>query len=237
MWLQLYAKKHNDVGLMVEVMKLLKRNDLPYQSGTADIVFRYIIDHKRCFVLFAFPYSSYSKNFYTTMLIGWTLISEISSSYGLVGWGCDKFQVSTFNFGMVGIYPNQYNCLRIKLCAAKQLRKAVCAFCGQCITELHYWLPTHRTRVMISSTRKHFLVHKYVYMACFHVLSCLASPYEVFCLLKFVNHSPQLMCNGCPVHKIWWTSIALVCFVFNKVLILSLSWLIAAFVTIQITGN
>lgn len=95
MWLQLYAKKHNDVGLMVEVMKLLKRNDLPYQSGTADIVFRYIIDHKRCFVLFAFPYSSYSKNFYTTMLIGWTLISEISSSYGLVGWGCDKFQVST----------------------------------------------------------------------------------------------------------------------------------------------
>ncbi|RVX22095.1 hypothetical protein CK203_001488 [Vitis vinifera] len=38
--LLLYAKKHNDVGLMVEVMKLLKRNDLPYQSGTADIVFR-----------------------------------------------------------------------------------------------------------------------------------------------------------------------------------------------------
>ncbi|RVW55694.1 hypothetical protein CK203_085198 [Vitis vinifera] len=37
--LLLYAKKHNDVGLMVEVMKLLKRNDLPYQSGTADIVF------------------------------------------------------------------------------------------------------------------------------------------------------------------------------------------------------
>lgn len=34
-----YAKEHNDAVLLVEVMKLLKKNDLPYQPGTADIVF------------------------------------------------------------------------------------------------------------------------------------------------------------------------------------------------------
>ncbi|CAI8610569.1 unnamed protein product [Vicia faba] len=34
-----YAKNHNDTNLLVEVMKLLKRNDLPLQPGTADIVF------------------------------------------------------------------------------------------------------------------------------------------------------------------------------------------------------
>ncbi|KAK7363628.1 hypothetical protein VNO77_05777 [Canavalia gladiata] len=37
--LLLYAKNHNDTKLLVEVMKLLKRNDLPLQPGTADIVF------------------------------------------------------------------------------------------------------------------------------------------------------------------------------------------------------
>ncbi|KAI5390079.1 Tetraspanin-8 [Lathyrus oleraceus] len=37
--LQTYAKNHNDTNLLVEVMKLLKRNDLPLQPGTTDIVF------------------------------------------------------------------------------------------------------------------------------------------------------------------------------------------------------
>ncbi|TKY54116.1 hypothetical protein E2542_SST18522 [Spatholobus suberectus] len=37
--LLLYAKNQNDTKLLVEVMKLLKRNDLPLQPGTADIVF------------------------------------------------------------------------------------------------------------------------------------------------------------------------------------------------------
>ncbi|KAJ1443565.1 Tetratricopeptide-like helical domain superfamily [Sesbania bispinosa] len=37
--LLMYAKNHNDTKLLVEVMKLLKRNDLPLQPGTADIVF------------------------------------------------------------------------------------------------------------------------------------------------------------------------------------------------------
>ncbi|KAM0017073.1 hypothetical protein Hdeb2414_s0028g00703881 [Helianthus debilis subsp. tardiflorus] len=35
----LHAKQHNDVNLMVDVMKLLKANDVPLQPGTADIVF------------------------------------------------------------------------------------------------------------------------------------------------------------------------------------------------------
>lgn len=39
--LQLYAKEHKDVDLMVDVMKLLKANDVPLQPGTADIVFRW----------------------------------------------------------------------------------------------------------------------------------------------------------------------------------------------------
>ncbi|KAK4779850.1 hypothetical protein SAY87_015956 [Trapa incisa] len=34
-----HAKLHNDATLMDEVMKLVKRNDLPLQPGTADIVF------------------------------------------------------------------------------------------------------------------------------------------------------------------------------------------------------
>lgn len=38
---QLHAKKHHDADLMEGIMKLVKRNDLPLQAGTADIVFRY----------------------------------------------------------------------------------------------------------------------------------------------------------------------------------------------------
>ncbi|XVF28402.1 hypothetical protein REPUB_Repub15cG0026400 [Reevesia pubescens] len=38
--LLLYAKVHDDAKLMVEIMKLLKRNNVPLQAGTADIVFR-----------------------------------------------------------------------------------------------------------------------------------------------------------------------------------------------------
>lgn len=38
--LQSYAKEHNDVSFMVEVMKLLKKNHIPLQPSTADIVFR-----------------------------------------------------------------------------------------------------------------------------------------------------------------------------------------------------
>ncbi|XP_058076237.1 uncharacterized protein LOC131224839 isoform X2 [Magnolia sinica] len=34
-----YAKEHNDFKLMVEIMQLLKKNSLPLQPGTADIVF------------------------------------------------------------------------------------------------------------------------------------------------------------------------------------------------------
>jgi hypothetical protein len=41
--LQLYAKHHNDVKLMVEVMKLLERNHIPLQPSTADLVSRCII--------------------------------------------------------------------------------------------------------------------------------------------------------------------------------------------------
>ncbi|XP_024026976.1 uncharacterized protein LOC21391840 isoform X2 [Morus notabilis] len=37
--LLLYAKDRNDTKLMVEIMDLLKKNDLPLQPGTADIVF------------------------------------------------------------------------------------------------------------------------------------------------------------------------------------------------------
>ncbi|KAL6526523.1 hypothetical protein OROGR_015613 [Orobanche gracilis] len=37
--LLLHAKQHNDVKLMVKIMKLVKINDLPLQPGTADIVF------------------------------------------------------------------------------------------------------------------------------------------------------------------------------------------------------
>ncbi|KAG8375308.1 hypothetical protein BUALT_Bualt10G0086800 [Buddleja alternifolia] len=37
--LLLHAKQHNDVNLMIEVMKLVKKNELPLQPGTADIIF------------------------------------------------------------------------------------------------------------------------------------------------------------------------------------------------------
>ncbi|XP_058084114.1 uncharacterized protein LOC131231826 [Magnolia sinica] len=38
-YLLLHAKEHNNTKLMVGIMKLLKRNSLPLQPGTADIVF------------------------------------------------------------------------------------------------------------------------------------------------------------------------------------------------------
>lgn len=39
-WLQMYAKQHNDVNLMVDIMRLVQKNDLPLQPGTADLVLR-----------------------------------------------------------------------------------------------------------------------------------------------------------------------------------------------------
>ncbi|KAB1214048.1 hypothetical protein CJ030_MR5G017311 [Morella rubra] len=56
--LLLYAKNHNDGELMVEVMKLLKRNDLPLQPGTADIVFSICYNTDNWQLM-----SKYSKNF------------------------------------------------------------------------------------------------------------------------------------------------------------------------------
>ncbi|CAH9084419.1 unnamed protein product [Cuscuta europaea] len=38
-YLLMYAKQHNDVDLMVDIMKLVLKNDLPLQAGTADLVF------------------------------------------------------------------------------------------------------------------------------------------------------------------------------------------------------
>ncbi|XP_019179800.1 PREDICTED: uncharacterized protein LOC109174997 [Ipomoea nil] len=38
--LLMYAKQHNDVSLMVDIMRLVQKNDLPLQPGTADLVLR-----------------------------------------------------------------------------------------------------------------------------------------------------------------------------------------------------
>ncbi|PSS33950.1 UPF0283 membrane protein like [Actinidia chinensis var. chinensis] len=56
--LLLYAKEHNDAKLMVEIMKLLKSNDLPMQPGTADIVFSICYNTDNWELL-----SKYSKRF------------------------------------------------------------------------------------------------------------------------------------------------------------------------------
>ncbi|GMI72107.1 hypothetical protein like AT4G15640 [Hibiscus trionum] len=53
-----YAKVHNDTKLMVEVMRLLKRNNLPLQAGTADIVFSICSDTNDWGLV-----SKYSKRF------------------------------------------------------------------------------------------------------------------------------------------------------------------------------
>ncbi|XP_078433101.1 uncharacterized protein LOC144704529 isoform X2 [Wolffia australiana] len=42
-----HAKKNNDTKLMVDIMKLLSRNSLPLQAGTADIVFSICYNAKR----------------------------------------------------------------------------------------------------------------------------------------------------------------------------------------------
>ncbi|XP_057475441.1 uncharacterized protein LOC130763533 isoform X2 [Actinidia eriantha] len=56
--LLLYAKEHSDAKLMVEIMKLLKINDLPMQPGTADIVFSICYNTDNWELL-----SKYSKRF------------------------------------------------------------------------------------------------------------------------------------------------------------------------------
>ncbi|XWS53667.1 hypothetical protein CRYUN_Cryun10bG0020200 [Craigia yunnanensis] len=53
-----YAKVHNDAKLMVEVMQLLKRNNLPLQAGTADIIFRICYNTNNWELI-----SKYSKRF------------------------------------------------------------------------------------------------------------------------------------------------------------------------------
>lgn len=53
-----YALEHKDAKLMEEVMKLLKRNDLPLQPGTADLVFRICHDTDNWDLL-----AKYSKKF------------------------------------------------------------------------------------------------------------------------------------------------------------------------------
>ena len=39
--MQFYAKEQKDVKLMLDIMNHVKKNDLPLQPATADIVFRY----------------------------------------------------------------------------------------------------------------------------------------------------------------------------------------------------
>ncbi|KAJ4722237.1 RING finger and CHY zinc finger domain-containing protein 1 isoform 1 [Melia azedarach] len=56
--LLLYAKELKDVELMVKIMELLKKNDLPLQPGTADIVFRICYDTNEWELI-----SKYSKRF------------------------------------------------------------------------------------------------------------------------------------------------------------------------------
>ncbi|RWW71553.1 hypothetical protein BHE74_00020695 [Ensete ventricosum] len=40
-----YAKEHNDDKLMVKIMRVLEKNSVSLQPGTADIVFRYVSAH------------------------------------------------------------------------------------------------------------------------------------------------------------------------------------------------
>ncbi|KAK1412213.1 hypothetical protein QVD17_33266 [Tagetes erecta] len=54
----LYAKEHNDVNLMVDVMKLLKANDVLLQPGTADIIFSICYNTKSWELM-----SKYAKRF------------------------------------------------------------------------------------------------------------------------------------------------------------------------------
>ncbi|GMH18789.1 hypothetical protein Nepgr_020630 [Nepenthes gracilis] len=53
-----YAKRHQDPKLVVEIMRLLKRNDLPLQPSTADIVFSICYDTDKWELI-----SKYSKRF------------------------------------------------------------------------------------------------------------------------------------------------------------------------------
>ncbi|KAM7278119.1 hypothetical protein ACFE04_005253 [Oxalis oulophora] len=53
-----YAKNHKDAKLMEEVMKLMKRNDLPLQPSTADLVFSICYDTDNWDLI-----SKYSKRF------------------------------------------------------------------------------------------------------------------------------------------------------------------------------
>ncbi|XP_022861789.1 uncharacterized protein LOC111382142 [Olea europaea var. sylvestris] len=59
--LLLHAKQHRDVKLMVEVMKLVKKNELPLQPGTADLVFSICYDTDRWDLI-----SKYGKRFVTS---------------------------------------------------------------------------------------------------------------------------------------------------------------------------
>ncbi|KAJ9563476.1 hypothetical protein OSB04_008636 [Centaurea solstitialis] len=56
--LLLYAKEHNNANLLVDVMKLLKANDVPLQPGTADIVFSICYNTDRWDLM-----SKYAKRF------------------------------------------------------------------------------------------------------------------------------------------------------------------------------
>ncbi|CAI9776860.1 unnamed protein product [Fraxinus pennsylvanica] len=59
--LLLHAKQHRDVKLMVEVMKLVKKNELPLQPGTADLVFSICYDTDRYDLI-----SKYGRRFVTS---------------------------------------------------------------------------------------------------------------------------------------------------------------------------
>ncbi|KAL8121621.1 uncharacterized protein LOC141659170 [Apium graveolens] len=56
--LLMYAKQNNDANLMVEVMKLLKTNDVQLQAGTADLVFSICFNTDKWDLI-----SKYSKRF------------------------------------------------------------------------------------------------------------------------------------------------------------------------------
>lgn len=94
-WLQLFAKQHNNVKLLVEIMNLVKKNDLILQPGTADIVFRYksSINHFQVspplLYLFVFFFSLF-------LLILWC-------SYLFV-WKCNFLALPLFFTSMVFLY-------------------------------------------------------------------------------------------------------------------------------------
>ncbi|XP_022137991.1 uncharacterized protein LOC111009262 [Momordica charantia] len=98
-----YAEDHNDVKLMAEIVTLIRRNELPLQPGTADIVFR-ICYNVNDWTLLSKYFKKFSKAGVKFRRTSFDTLMRFASKIGDVDclWKFDRMRLETTNQHTLG---------------------------------------------------------------------------------------------------------------------------------------